>query len=578
MKKLNPFEFDAAPNLDPTQLINWYIEDNNYSRFLESSRNIIINGERGSGKSMTLIYHSLSYKYKRHLLAPSDVLFPGAHIGIYNPCNTPLSAKEEYKLLDKVSGIRLSETSLTSSILTNIAREFESFNDLFSSEERADLVSEFAFHLDISTEDAESLDNPFSFLRRESYRRIRSQQKRILDGNIDPEVSLDGFGTLVLPILNAIHRTKAFSDVHISLLVDDIQDLNEHQQRLINSWIAYRDHSIFSIKAAVVGLRNYSLDLTFGGTLLEGHDYIAVDLQRPIQNKESEYGKFARDVVRKRLAQVGIQKSPEEFFQVNENFVKGLDAAKQRAEKEAEKRGYSIGSKQFGDFVYKQKRAFYFRDRDSKANKPVYSGFDTLAHLSTGVIRNLLQPCFFMYEKRSGQISGKTPAMIPSDVQDEVIKEQSDKLWDFLETNLERRIPLCTSDDAKKISRLFTKIAEYFRQRLLTHESEPRVVTFVVSERDHPKWPELERLLKLSERAQILYVRDGTSKRGGGRETYYVPNRMLWPRYGLDAVGQHGRASLRVRDLWAAAESGVPIVGGDPEHEGGAQGSLFENE
>jgi hypothetical protein len=106
------------------------------------------------------------------------------------------------------------------------------------------------------------------------------------------------------------------------------------------------------------------------------------------------------------------------------------------------------------------------------------------------------------------------------------------------------------------------------------------VVTFVVSEKDHPSWPDVERLLKLSERAQILYVRDGTSKRGGGRETYYVPNRLLWPRYGLDANGQHGRASLRCRDLWAAADDNVPIELSlaDAEREDDEQGRLFSDE
>jgi hypothetical protein len=93
----------------------------------------------------------------------------------------------------------------------------------------------------------------------------------------------------------------------------------------------------------------------------------------------------------------------------------------------------------------------------------------------------------------------------------------------------------------------------------LHHDSEPRVVTFIISERDHPDYAKVERLLLLAERAQVVYVRLGTSKKGGGRENYYVPNRMLWPRYGLDAHGQHGRASLRAQDLWAAANTNAPL-------------------
>lgn len=574
----NPFEFDAAPNLDPRQLINWYIEDNNYSRFLQSTRNVVINGERGSGKSMTLIYHSLGYKYRRSQVPSLKTEFPGGHLGIYVPCNTPLSAKEEYKLLSPVSGIQLSESSLTSSIIANIAREFEPFTHLFSDKERRRLTDEFAFHFDVTDRDESFALSPFDFLRRQIHLRIRNQQQKIVRGEVDPNVSVDSFSNLVLPVLSAIHSCGAFKDVHLSLLVDDIQDLNEHQQRLVNSWLAYRDHSVFSIKAAVVGLRTYSLETTFGGALLEGHDYIAVDLQRPIQNSQSEFGKFARDVVKRRLAQVGIRKPPEEYFPISDAYVKRLDVARRQAEAAALERGLKEGTKPYKDFVYKQRRAYYFRERHAKANKPVYAGFDTLVHLSTGVIRNLLQPCFFMYEKRAGQVGGGPPSVIPSDVQDDIVKDQSDRLWGFIEGSLERRVPACSSEDAKRILQLFTRLAEYFRLRLLQHASEPRVVTFIVSEKDHSSWPNLERLLRLSERAQILYVRDGTSKRGGGRETYYVPNRMLWPRYGLDAHGQHGRASLRSKDLWAAADHDEVIELSSADQDDEEQGRLFADE
>lgn len=580
MARNNPFEFDAAPNLDPRQLIDWYIENNNYSRFFQSTRNVIINGERGSGKSMTLIYQSVTYKQRRYEIHGPKIDFPGDHLGIYIPCNTPLSAKEEYRLLEEVAGIQLSEASLTASIITNVAREFESTLHLFSAAECETLKAEFAFYLEVDLDERAKNLSPFEFLRREGHARVRRQQRRITKLGGDDDILIDSFSNIVLPILASIRRCNALKQTHLSLLIDDIQDLNEYQQRLVNSWIGYRDHSIFSIKAAVAGLRNYSLRTTFGGALLEGHDYITVDLQRPIQNNQSEFGKFARDVVKRRLAQIEIKVSPEEYFPVNDAFVKRLEVAKRAAEAAAVERGYEPQTKQYRDFVYKQKRAYYFRERDSKANKPMYSGFDTLVHLSTGVIRNLLQPCFYMYEKRTGQLGGKTPTIIPSDVQDEVVKDQSDKLWDFIEGSLERRVPSCSAEDARRIFRLFTRLAEYFRQRLLGHDSEPRVVTFVVSEKDHPSWSNLEPLLQLSERAQILYVRDGTSKRGGGRETYYVPNRMLWPRYGLDAHGQHGRASLRARDLWAAADKNVALELVSPPQGQGEQdqGRLFAND
>ena len=182
-----------------------------------------------------------------------------------------------------------------------------------------------------------------------------------------------------------------------------------------------------------------------------------------------------------------------------------------------------------------------------------------------------------MFEQQVAKHSGKGPAHIEPDVQDDVIKAQSDRLWEFIESNLHQRLPNCSEEDGKAIARMFGRLGEYFRERLLNHASEPRVVTFIISERDHPGYPELNRLLLLAERAQILYVRSGTAKKGGGREPYYVPNRMLWPRYGLDAHGQHGRASLRAADLWAAAKTNAQIPFAQDGRLGEAeQQSLFD--
>jgi hypothetical protein len=568
----NPFEYDAAPNLDPQRLIDWYIEDYNYSRFMTSRRNVIINGERGSGKSMTLIYHSLTYAAKRAASEASDDT-DARTIGIYVPCNTPLSSKEEHRLLPLVPQMRIAEANLTLSIVTNLAREMKEEAALLSAEDRDFLREEFAFAMESEKPEGDAC--PFDELRKQARRRVRAVQLGLRVEKFDESDAIDTFVMLVIPILEAIRLTKAFAGVHFSLLVDDAQDLNEHQRRLMNSWLGHRDNSIFSIKMAVAGIRTYDFTTAHGGSILEGHDYVTVDLQRPVQNKDSEFGNFARDVVARRLANAGISVSPDDFLPVSRAFASRLSKAKEQAEAEAQKRGYPLGSTAYRDYVYKHGRASYFRNRDPKANKPTYSGFSTMTHLSTGVIRNLLQPCFVMFEHQTSKNKGKPPSEIEPDVQDEVVKAQSDRLWELIENNLEKRLPNCTLEDGQAIARLFTRIAEYFRERLLHHASEPRVVTFIISERDHPAYPKVERLLLLAERAQIVYVRLGTSKKGGGRENYYVPNRMLWPRYGLDAHGQHGRASLRAQDLWAAASENVALtLEGDSSRTG--QGMLFD--
>jgi len=55
----NPFIYESANKLTAKQIADFYIPDYNYSRFLQSRRNIFLEGERGTGKTMTLLYNSL---------------------------------------------------------------------------------------------------------------------------------------------------------------------------------------------------------------------------------------------------------------------------------------------------------------------------------------------------------------------------------------------------------------------------------------------------------------------------------------------------------------------------------------
>jgi hypothetical protein len=70
---------------------------------------------------------------------------------------------------------------------------------------------------------------------------------------------------------------------------------------------------------------------------------------------------------------------------------------------------------------------------------------------------------------------------------------------------------------------------------------------------------DLEEILAILTRAQLLYVRSGAAKDKGKRENYFVPHRLLWPDRGLDPHGQHARVSIPAGDLWSAADRNRPI-------------------
>lgn len=543
----NPFEYDAAPNLEPDLLIDWFIEDHNYSRFIQSTRNVLINGQRGSGKSMALIFNSIPYQRKRLDREGGSLQFN--HAGIYIPCNTPLTHKQEYKLLPDVEQAILSEHFFSYGIGAAIAKDFKHIEADLSTKDKKQLLDEFEYLTRRKSE--QGAESPFSFLQRSVRDLLRADQENLGKGlDISLQFETGTFYTFILPIISAIKETEFFKNSHISLLIDDAHDLNSHQKSVLNSWIGYREHSLFSFKVAIAGVRHYDFQTSFGGTILEGHDFITIDLDQPFQNDESDYGKFAREVVQKRLSKIGVSATADEFFPESADFNAEIEKFCDVAEKEAIEKGVS-DKKSISNHRYKYGRALYFRSRDPKANRPQYAGFDTLAHVSTGVIRNLLEPCYWMYEQ---MLSGGTSLVkIPPHVQSEVILSRSDNLWDFIRSNLDKRITGCSKSDASKLERFFTALCEHFRERLLKHKSEPRVISFSISAYSEDVRAELAPLLFLAEKAQLLYVRSGPKKKSGGREDYYILNRMLLPAYGLDVNGQHGRASIKAVVLLDAA-------------------------
>lgn len=572
-EKRNPFEFDAAPNLDPELLISWFIEDHNYSRFLQSSRNVLLNGQRGSGKSMALIFHSAPYQKIRSKHQKSQ--FPLGTLGIYVPCNTPLTHRQEYKLLPAVEQAILSEHFFVYGIGTAIAKDLKAIEEIFGEDDLQRLREEFSYITSLSIAPTES---PFIALRNCFRELLKKDQERLSAGtDIRIDFETNTFYTLILPILSALKETTLLQKVHISLLIDDAHDLNNHQRGVLNSWLGYREHSIFSFKVAIAGIRHYDFRTSFGGAILEGHDYIAIDVDQPFQNDESDFGKFARQVVERRLKNVGINVSAEEFFPEGIEFRQEIENYLRLAEQQARNKGLTE-QKAISDYRFKYGRVLYFRSRDSKANRPQYSGFTTLAHLSTGVIRNLLEPCYWMYEKMLSSAE-EIPQSIPSHLQSGVILERSDNYWEFIRTDLSLRITGCSESEAKKLVNLFTALCEHFSERLKRHDSEPRVVSFSISAYGEAAKQQLDPLLRHAEKAQLIYVRSGPKKKGGGREDFYALNRMLLPAYGLDANGHHGRASIQAKHLLAAAVSSTPIpLTGSDDIEPNQQQLLFDED
>jgi len=572
-KQFNPFQFEAATSIPPKQLIEFFIEDNNFSRFVRSNRNIFLVGERGSGKTMNLLYHSI--EIQKIITVDKYENIDLSFIGIYIPCASPLYQKNEYQLLEnKILSMMISENILVLDMAYNIIKSINTIKEYINTDNSTDVLNKINYILGTNVLPNKNI---FESLLNYFQKECVECQKRIMTNTNINEATYWTFYSLIIPLLGILRNIDILKNTHFMLMVDDVQYLNEYQKKLLNGLISYRDNSLFSCKIATPKISNVDMTTSTGGTILEGHDYLKIDMVQPFQNRANAFSKFAKEVVEKRIEKINnINISADIFFPQNSQFKTDIEESNEKTRQEAIISHPEWTTKQLNDYVYKFGRAKYFRDRAIKANTPPYSGFEIINHLSTGVIRNLLNPCYWMFDRVISNKKDDSPIeFIPPTIQTEVINSESQKLWNELDDGLECKVQGCTEKQSIEVKNLFEKLYLLFKHRLLNHASEPRAVVFTISGFDQESRKAILPLLDIAQKANLLYERMSRAKDDGLLEKYYTPNRMLWPSVGLDPQGQHARVSLKAKDIIAATK-GIDFPINDSFDYTTIQGELFD--
>jgi hypothetical protein len=563
---INPFKSERAAALTDEEVLKFYIEDRNYARFIRSPRNIFLVGERGCGKSMALRYNSFEVYHKKEK-GNIDYSIIGVQVS-----KSFIFHRQEYLLIDnEFRRSIICEHFMVLSIMNEIAASLSKIHEISEAvkKESEQLFQTFEYVLGI---ELIKEDNFFNSVKSYASHEAILTQKKINEydstGFYDNIMS---FSSAIIPFIEIIKSISIFRNSHFLLMFDDAQTMNEYQIKILNSWIANRDHFYFSFKVATTKVDRPKLITSTGGTILEGHDFTSIDMEKSFQNPDSDFYKLAKKIVEKRLETIGLHDiNAETFFPENPEFTKKMKECEEYVKKEAEKKYPDGDKKKINDHIYKYARAKYYRDRleekKGRANMPPYSGFKMIVAISTGIIRNLLEPCFFMFDIAFSDKNGKVKKVDYSK-QNQIISEKSKEKWAFIENGLASSIENCSIEQAKQIHQLFENLMMYFRERLKYHESEPRAITFTISKKNSQEYNKIKELLDIARKAQILYTRISRSKDDGKLEEYFIPDRLLFPAFGLDPEGQHARASLKAIDLWNAASKNVRFPYNGNEHK-----------
>ena len=564
----NPFVFEPANSLPDEQILAYYIDGHNYSRFLESARNVFLVGERGSGKTMALRYSSWNVQRLRAEQQGTDL--PLRSIGVYVPCKTPLTHKAEYELLDEWPALTISEHFLVLSVTYALVDTLGSIPELHQASSYGDIHGDmsFIFGEDLPTRET-IFDSIKQFIRDEIVRTQRSLNSE------NPEAFYSNsymFSALFVPLIHSLcEHFPVLQQSHFRLMIDDAHTLNTFQLKSLNSLIINRDYSRFSFKMAVAKVGQTTKLTKTGGSLIARHDYITLDLESTLHSRRTRFYDFARALVERRLRNVSIDVDPVEFFPASVLSQHDIGAVRSSVCREALSKYPDAGeaTRDRQGHAYKYTHARYFQDGAAQPSLPPYSGFEMLVFLSTGVVGNLLEACFRMFERAAAQTgvsfqstqSALTRKIteIPSKIQTEEILRLSNRKWKWAADLIARDIDGCGSEDGGRVYRLLDALAVHFRDRATQHESEPRALSFAISAHhsDPGRSGGIHHLLEILRTAQLLYVRNEAGQEAGQSESYYVPNRILWPVRGLDLRGPHACVLLTASALWEAAQTGT---------------------
>src|ERR1051325_7381246 len=204
---------------------------------------------------------------------------------------------------------------------------------------------------------------------------------------------LFAYHNFLLPLVESVRELPFLPKAQIFLLVDDADNFSRTQTEIFNSWIATRTTGIACIKASTTQLR-YKTHVTYGGQRIEApHDYHDVDVSVLYTTRREHYLNRLSLIVQNRLDLAGLPADPVQFFPEDSKQTLAVEKIARELREAAESGGGS-GHRPRDDANRYARPEFIRRLGGQRKSTPTYSysGFEQLAHISSGVIRWFLEP------------------------------------------------------------------------------------------------------------------------------------------------------------------------------------------
>lgn len=382
---------------------------------------------------------------------------------------------------------------------------------------------------------------------------------------LDPAYDLPILSYLrfIVPVFSELVRLPGFPKSKIVyFFIDDADNLSLTQTKILNTWISCRTQPTISLKISTQ-YELYKTYLTSNNILIEApHDYQSVNISlRYTTNYIGNFKNKAIEILSKRLQSAGVDQSLESFFPAYSAQEEGIQEEVQQI-----KATYSTNGRgnRMDDDVRRYAVPNYIKKLGGtrKArSKFRYAGLDNMIHLSSGIIRNLLDAAANMYDAARALLPKEVPVRcIPTEVQNRVLRDQADT---FLYTELRHSentnegselMPIAfPQSDIEKLQNLICAMGRTFHEILVSNRSERKVFSIALSNIPDA---ELKRVFKIGVRLGYLHEATIGNKEGNGRTWLYILNRRLAPTFILDPTGFQGYLFMTNDDLHKAILTG----------------------
>jgi hypothetical protein len=535
--KNNPFIYQTPDAINARDILELFVPLFGEFNNIPIVGHTIINGSRGSGKSMMFKYMAPDCQ----ILAEDVSYSKLKYFSFYVPIKESQLENTDFRLINNYQGESLILEHIM--VVYMIIKVFSQLHDLEFEDNQVNRESLRKYYANVIVDLMEcysgekylvDIDEDISV--KEIFGKITKMFKAVhrefyytylfklqLSEGIKPyEGPIFLYRDFLYEVLTNLKQISFFPNSPIYLLIDDADNLSEIQTKILNSMISMRTTREVSVKLSTQ-LQYKTYKTLSGRNVNTPHDFNEINLYDKYTNKRSDYTKRIEQIVLRRLLKAGFEcDKANTFFPSDAKQQEGIKDIFVEFEKEY---GY--------DYAYRYARPTYMKCLKGNLSTYSYSGFENIVNLSSGVVRHFIDLASRMYFEQLSRNEGASVEFIDPSIQDKVIKKYS---TDFLETefvkyNNDRGSDKHEKYKYNKLRNLIEVLGQSFHTILFSDATEKRV--FSIALNDNPS-QELDEILTLGVELGYLHKSMIGNKEGTGKSRLYILNRMLSPHFKLD--------------------------------------------